>query len=524
MTNELSKLEAALPPKSGSFEARSSRRGSASNSSRSGSASYGGRSGSSSNSSSNPLTLALRNWTRNLVSAPRFLSVEDKAQFHSNLAVTLLARVAAFAWLTIAIHGPLLLRDALPSNSAPSAAELEWHTWLWRLHALILAAASGVLLALRTPLLTPRRKVQVAFGFVVLLLTWAAWIAGVDQLINAGISVYLVVALAAALFVTFDARATAFVFCCGLVTLGLGQWTFQPNRALALSHSINGVGLSLMCWLFSRMLYNGKVTAFVQRATIANQHRELKQINAQLTATVTEVTRLNQELSQNLALLDRERARGDALLHAVLPERVVARMLQGDTHIADAHRDVIVMFADLSGFTPLGTTLSARDLVSFLDDLFSRFDAIVSYYDLEKVKTVGDAYLAAVGLRTDAATLDPMEAAACVGDAALNILDTVHAFARERNTVLSVRIGITQGDVVGGVLGERRLVYDIWGDAVNLASRLEHAATPGEILVAEPFAAQLAASHDLGPLTIRELKGKGLVGTRSLLGRRSDSA
>jgi class 3 adenylate cyclase len=473
------------------------------------------------------LGATLRTGLRALVATPHALDHETRVRFRSSLVSALITRTTAFTWLLIALHGPLLIYDSVSAGGAETAPEVAWHAWLWKLHALILGVATSALLALKSRHTSIRQKVRVSYLLIVIVLVWAAWVAAIDQLIGASIEVYLVAALGAALFVTFRGVPTAVAFLMGLTSLTLGQALYQPDRALAISHTINGVGLSFMCWLFARILYTSKLEAFLQRRTISAQHRELGRANTQLHETVNEVTRLNERLSENLALLDRERARSDELLRAVLPERVVERMKRGETQIADAHSEVIVVFADLAGFTQLGTQLTARDLVELLDDLFTRFDAIVKRHGLEKVKTVGDAYLAVAGLETLARRpghLEPAGPYPGPGDAALDMLTAVQTFAAERRTPLNVRVGIAQGDIVGGVMGGQRPAYDIWGDAVNLASRLENACAPGEILVAEPFASQLALSHSLGPCVARELKGKGSVQMRALLGRRlSDS-
>lgn len=454
-------------------------------------------------------------WAR-LVPAASFADRATEMSFRGELASAAISRLPAFAVLLVVVHVPLALRDVWASSRAVMTAEQSWERWLLAMHVSMVFVSCGYLFVLRWRL-RARRRVRFAYSFLVFLLLWSAWLAGVDQLIDAGITVYMMIILSAALFITFDGAATAAAFLAAGLAFAGGQVTFQQDQALLFSNLVNGGGLTLTAWLFSRMLYQTKATAFVQRATITAQRRQLEAANGQLSATLHELTQLNGKLNRSVALLERERQRSDELLGAVLPSRIVDRLKRGEAHIADAHRDVLVLYADLAGFTRLGSELRAPELVELLDRLFSAYDGVVQRFGLEKIKTVGDAYLAAAGLQGPPPSGNGLFAA--VADAALEIRAVTERFALEFQRPLAVRIGLARGDVVGGVLGKQRLLYDIWGDAVNVASRLEASAEPSEVLVTAPIAERLAMSHRLGPMQRRTLKGKGEVELCALLGR-----
>ena len=224
--------------------------------------------------------------------------------------------------------------------------------------------------------------------------------------------------------------------------------------------------------------------------------------------------------------LEAERARSHELLLNVLPEAIVKRLAAGETRIADRHESVAVVFSDFVGFTDVSSQLGADVLVDELNALFSAFDAACERFGVEKIKTIGDAYLAAAGLDTGRADghqpvggehADPESHVAAAAELALAMLDAVAA----ADPRWRVRIGLHVGPVVAGVLGTKKFVYDVWGDTVNVASRLETAAQRGTILVSEEVAAALGTAFDLQAVGDVELKGKGAVAAHRLLGRRT---
>jgi class 3 adenylate cyclase len=183
-------------------------------------------------------------------------------------------------------------------------------------------------------------------------------------------------------------------------------------------------------------------------------------------------------------------------------------------HLAEALDEVTVLFADAVGFTEQAAKTPADELVAALDGLFSRLDAIADRYGLEKIKTVGDAYMAVAGAPQPRA--DHAQAAA---DMALAIRDVLPGLRWPTGEPILVRVGMASGPAVAGVIGQRKFAYDLWGDTVNLASRLQGAGQPGEILVSDGVVSRLGAGYELGPELVLDVKGRGPTRARQLLGR-----
>jgi class 3 adenylate cyclase len=205
--------------------------------------------------------------------------------------------------------------------------------------------------------------------------------------------------------------------------------------------------------------------------------------------------------------LTEERAKSDALLLNILPAAVADRLKAEERAIADGFGDVTVLFADLVGFTKLSERLTPEALVRGLNELFSQFDDLAEQLGVEKIKTIGDAYMAAAGLagqRDHAATMAAM---------ALAMIDRVEAFGARLGEPIAIRIGVNTGPVVAGVIGKKKFIYDVWGDTVNTASRMESHGVPGEVHVTEATKQALGGAFDFearGPI---DVKGKGAMHT-----------
>jgi adenylate cyclase len=219
-------------------------------------------------------------------------------------------------------------------------------------------------------------------------------------------------------------------------------------------------------------------------------------------------------LSRLLRDLEAERARSHELLLNVLPQRIIDRLNAGETRIADRHDDATVLFSDFVGFTGISSQLAPSVLVEELDALFRDFDAICDRTGVEKIKTVGDAYLAVGGLADDG----PASTEA-IAETALRMVDVV-AEHQAHNARWQVRIGLASGPIIAGVVGVSKFAYDVWGDTVNLASRLETTSEPGRIHLSAALAARLGSTHVVEPRGSIDLKGKGPTETFYLLGRR----
>jgi adenylate cyclase len=213
----------------------------------------------------------------------------------------------------------------------------------------------------------------------------------------------------------------------------------------------------------------------------------------------------------------RERAqeRSERLLLNVLPASVAARLKREEGVIADAHDEVTVLFADIVGFTPLAGRLSPPDVVALLDRVFARWDVLAARHGVEKIKTIGDAYMAAAGIPIPRD--DHVEA---IAEMALDMRPEAERCAAEIGLPFEVRIGIDTGPVVAGVIGRAKFIYDLWGDTVNTASRMESHAAAGTIQVTARAQQRLRLAYELESRGAIEVKGKGTVTTYLLMGRR----
>jgi len=203
-----------------------------------------------------------------------------------------------------------------------------------------------------------------------------------------------------------------------------------------------------------------------------------------------------------------ERENSEKLLRNVMPDRIANRIKTGEANIADYHGDASVIFTDLSGFTKLASERSPRELVAMLNELYSLFDDSSQLYGLEKLKTIGDSYMAVAGLE------DPHgpHAAAAV-DCALAMLQDVQTFNSKHSTQLAIRVGINSGPLIAGIIGKRQFSYDIWGDTVNIASRMESHGELNRIQISESTYKHISASHDCEPAGEKSFKGKGMMTT-----------
>jgi len=222
-------------------------------------------------------------------------------------------------------------------------------------------------------------------------------------------------------------------------------------------------------------------------------------------------------IKQQAAALQVEKDRADALLQNVLPGSISSRLLAGERTIADAYPAVTVLFADIVGFTPLAGRMPVDEVVGMLDRLFGRFDELVAELGLEKIKTIGDAYMAAGGLPEPLA-----DHAARAVDLGLAMID---AAAKEGDRIadLRLRVGVHSGPVIGGVIGHRKFAFDIWGETVNIASRLETQGIPGRVHVSAATWRQVDTLFDGEARGAIDLRGHGPVETYTILGRRSAS-
>jgi class 3 adenylate cyclase len=214
-------------------------------------------------------------------------------------------------------------------------------------------------------------------------------------------------------------------------------------------------------------------------------------------------------------IAERERRRSDRLLENILPSSVAERLKRGED-VAETFGEATVMFVDLVDFTPFAQTQSPDELMLLLNTFFARFDALADRWGVEKIKTIGDCYMAACGVpirRTDHAER--------VADMALSLHDEIAILRHETGTTFELRIGVDTGPVVAGVIGSRRFGYDLWGDTVNTASRMQSCAAACETVVTTSVFERLGRSYVFEGPSMVAVKGKGTLATYRLLGRRS---
>jgi class 3 adenylate cyclase len=217
--------------------------------------------------------------------------------------------------------------------------------------------------------------------------------------------------------------------------------------------------------------------------------------------------------------LELERQRTEALVKNLLPVRIADRLKAGEKIIAESHGEATVLFADLVGFSSLTKRLSPGHLVEILNDIFSLLDDLTERHGVEKIKTIGDAYMVVAG-----AGVTRTNTAAAVADFALDMISQIKSYAEKHDLPLALRVGISTGSVISGVIGTKKLSFDLWGDTVNLASRMETNSEGGQIQVSETTFWRLHTNYDFSERRRIAVRGLGEVETYFLLSRKAIEA
>ena len=231
-----------------------------------------------------------------------------------------------------------------------------------------------------------------------------------------------------------------------------------------------------------------------------NGHLIERKIRRENAARQFEFNRAQKEIERSR----REKENAERVLFSVLPRPIAARMTQGEARIAEEIGDVSVLFTDLVGFTAMSTRTPPGALLDILERIFAEFDRLTALHGLEKVKTIGDAYMAVGGALE--ASPRHLEQAARLG---VDLVAAMKRIGADSNLDLAIRIGLHAGPVIAGVIGANRLSYDLWGETVNLASRLESSGAPGRIHVSGAVAERLRGAFAFEPRGTLELKGFG---------------
>ena len=280
-----------------------------------------------------------------------------------------------------------------------------------------------------------------------------------------------------------------------MISLVVHEWSW-PRRS-AIAAAMLGITLAICLTAFfveplSQITLASRITLFAQNFLSALGGVTLYLGMNQFLVVVTEKR------------LQREYDRAEGLLKNILPDPIALRLKEGEHLIADEHTEVSVLFADIVNFTEASAKLTPAELVETLNLVFTEFDRLATEHGAEKIKTIGDAYMVVVGVP------DARESHAAVAvEIALAMLDVARDVSARTHFPIDLRIGINSGPVVAGVIGTRKFAYDLWGDAVNVASRMETHALPGEVMITEDTRALLPERFRTKPEGVREVKGKG---------------
>ncbi|MEP0799040.1 adenylate/guanylate cyclase domain-containing protein [Funiculus sociatus GB2-A5] len=251
-----------------------------------------------------------------------------------------------------------------------------------------------------------------------------------------------------------------------------------------------------------------------------NTERELAQLKSQV-VTLTQLLDVfeksilvqSDRLEQAIEQLADSAQKSEELLLNILPEAIAKQLKQNPAAIAEQFNEVTIMFADLVGFTPLSARLKPIELVNLLNQIFCTFDALAQQLGLEKIKTIGDAYMVAAGL-----PLPRADHAEAIADMALAMQAAIERLRTEGGVNVQIRIGINTGIVIAGVIGTKKFIYDLWGDAVNIASRMESSGQAGSIQVTEATYERLKDKYVFQKRGAIKVKGKGEMVTYWLVG------
>jgi adenylate cyclase len=251
---------------------------------------------------------------------------------------------------------------------------------------------------------------------------------------------------------------------------------------------------------------------------VASLSRSFNIMTVQLKDSLEALRLANEELESRVeertGELRREKERSEQLLLNILPEEIADRLMRTNESPAEHFEEATILFADIVGFTSLSARLEPLQLVAGLNQIFSAFDHLTEKYGLEKIKTIGDAYMVVGGL-----PVSRPDHAEAIAEMALDMQDYMQNLENIFGESLQIRIGINTGPVIAGVIGIKKFIYDLWGDAVNVASRMESHGKPGSIQVTEATYDRLKDKFILESRGAIEVKGRGEMMTYWLIGR-----
>jgi len=394
----------------------------------------------------------------------------------SNL-VRLRALAAAFCVVDIALialRSRGLLRPEIPEGNALAAyADHCAVTGRWALLATGLA-----IIAVTWRLTSPAsiRPWHRWFEAVVLTscIVGTAMVAAASLVVQHQIEVYFILLFVLAAAIHMEPLRAVIVHALALIALiATMLCVVQDWRTMAPSLDNLAVMVAL-AYMASRVFYRQRVADYAQRRLIARQSDEIRAAHERV----------------------------ERLLHNVLPAPIADRLQKGEEPIAEWHEAVTILFADVVDFLPMAQTMSPHGLVDLLNDVFSAFDDLAEKHGLEKIKTIGDAYMAAAGL-----PLPCPDHAGRAARMALDVVEAVHRLGAQKGMPLSIRVGLSSGPAVAGVIGKRKFIYDLWGETVNVASRMETHGLPGHVQVTGETRALLQDRFEFEDRGVIDIKG-----------------
>ncbi len=326
-----------------------------------------------------------------------------------------------------------------------------------------------------------------SMSFVVISTLMMIWLSLISDKYSAS---YILLQEFGCLFVCFYVGRLRFVF--AVITSLIFMGVYQGYLLVAVADKGHFIVLSYAAWLLEAMAcYGGFIQERMSRTVFTQQ----------------------KIISEQREKLNREYQRSESLLHNILPHSIAERLKDEQTVIADHFDSITVLFADIVDFTVLSERLSPTELVNLLNRIFSIFDDLAGQYRLEKIKTIGDAYMVAGGIP------DPQSNhLETIADFALEMQQRLARFNLEYDEDFEIRVGIHTGPAVAGVIGVKKFVYDIWGDTVNTASRMESHGIVGEVQVSENTYIPLRDKYIFKERGLVDIKGKGKMRTYLLQG------
>ena len=282
----------------------------------------------------------------------------------------------------------------------------------------------------------------------------------------------------------------------------LGVLVFKPSERI---HMLSLVGVSMLSFLALELVYlDLEPLVGLYDSLAAARHAAQGSTISAIVLTLILVGMMHRRFAQSESSLSAEKNQSERLLRAILPDEIAHELRETGQTKAVRHEDVSILFTDIVGFTPLARSMSADDVVAMLAEVFKRFDELIEECGVEKIKTIGDAYMVAGGLPKPVP-----DHAERITRCAFGMLDIIKSFSEESGYDLQLRIGLHRGSAVAGVIGTTKFAYDMWGESVNLASRLEASGEPGRIHVSDAFRLGLVGLMEFETRGEIQLKGVG---------------